>query len=97
MTERKTRGPRPAAVPGATLGAREHTGGPHTGFKGTNINRRSTPGGTCVGTANQGDRAYWYRTDSGPRVRCPGGAGTTAGQLVRMSTGVVGHVSACCL
>ncbi|GGR81783.1 MULTISPECIES: hypothetical protein [Streptomyces] len=98
MTERKTRGPKPAAVPEATLGTREHTGGPHTDSKGTNTNRRGTPGGNYVGTADQGGRAYWYRTASGPRVQCPGGTSTTARQLVRNKrTGVVGHVSACCL
>ncbi|MEU2441083.1 hypothetical protein ABZ595_33575 [Streptomyces rubradiris] len=74
------------------------TGGPHTDFKGTNINMRSTPGGNYVGTANQGDCAYWYQTDSGPRVQCPGGTSTVAWHLVQNKrTGVVGYVSACYL
>ncbi|GHH05960.1 hypothetical protein [Streptomyces rubradiris] len=87
-----------AAVPPAVAVRACETGGPHTDFKGTNINMRSTPGGNYVGTANQGDCAYWYQTDSGPRVRCPGGSSTTAWQLVQNKrTGVVGYVSACYL
>ncbi|MDN3262405.1 hypothetical protein QWJ26_21870 [Streptomyces sp. CSDS2] len=86
-----------SAPPAVAVRACE-TGGPHTDFKGTNINMRSTPGGNYVGTANQGDCAYWYQTDSGPRVQCPGGTSTTAWHLVQNKrTGVVGYVSACYL
>ncbi|MFF5439315.1 hypothetical protein [Streptomyces achromogenes] len=87
-----------SAAPSAVAARACETGGPHTDFKGTNINMRSTPGGNYAGTANQGDCAYWYQTDSGPRVQCPGGTGTTAWHLVQNKrTGVVGHVSARCL
>ncbi|MFF5470697.1 hypothetical protein [Streptomyces achromogenes] len=87
-----------SAAPSAVAARACETGGPHTDFKGTNINMRSTPGGNYAGTANQGDCAYWYQTDSGPRVQCPGGTGTTAWHLVQNKrTGVAGHVSACCL
>ncbi|MFF9585493.1 hypothetical protein [Streptomyces achromogenes] len=87
-----------SAAPSAVAARACETGGPHTDFKGTNINMRSTPGGNYVGTANQGDCAYWYQTDSGPRAQCPGGTGTTAWHLVQNKrTGVVGYVSACCL
>ncbi|MFC5659632.1 hypothetical protein [Streptomyces nogalater] len=92
-----TSAPASAAPSAAAVRACE-TGGPHTDFKGTNINMRSTPGGNYVGTANQGDCAYWYQTDSGPRVQCPNGTGTTAWHLVQNKrTGVVGYVSACYL
>ncbi|CAL9643386.1 hypothetical protein [Streptomyces sp. enrichment culture] len=88
--------PAASAAPSAVAVRACETGGPHTDFKGTNINMRSTPGGNYVGTANQGDRAYWHQTDSGPRVQCPNGTSTTAWQLVQNKrTGVVGHVSAC--
>ncbi|CAL9321752.1 hypothetical protein [Streptomyces sp. SudanB182_2057] len=87
-----------SAAPAALAVRACETGGPHTDFKGTNINMRSTPGGNYVGTANQGDCAYWYQTDSGPRVQCPGGTSTVAWHLVQNKrTGVVGYVSACYL
>ncbi|MCL3994825.1 hypothetical protein [Streptomyces lavenduligriseus] len=90
--------PATSAAPSAVAVRACETGGPHTDFKGTNINMRSTPGGNYVGTANQGDCAYWYQTDSGPRVQCPNGSSTTAWHLVQNKrTGVVGHVSACYL
>ncbi|MEU5082948.1 MULTISPECIES: hypothetical protein [Streptomyces] len=90
--------PAASAAPSAVAVRACETGGPHTDFKGTNINMRSTPGGNHVGTANQGDCAYWYQTDSGPRVQCPNGTSTTAWQLVQNKrTGVVGYVSACYL
>ncbi|ARX85912.1 MULTISPECIES: hypothetical protein [Streptomyces] len=85
----------PAAA--KSLAACEH-GGPHTDFKGTNIHMRNKPGGSHVGWANQGDCAYWYQADSGPRVQCPDGSHTVAWQLVQNKrTGVVGYVSACFL
>ncbi|MBJ3808422.1 hypothetical protein [Streptomyces flavofungini] len=75
----------------------EH-GGPHTDFKGTSIHMRNKPGGSHVGWANQGDCAYWYQADPGPRVQCPDGSHTVAWQLVQNKrTGVVGYVSACFL
>ncbi|WP_381562742.1 hypothetical protein [Streptomyces eurythermus] len=90
--------PSASAAPSAVAVRACETGGPHTDFKGTNINMRSTPGGNHAGTANQGDCAYWYQTDPGPRVQCPGGSSTTAWHLVQNKrTGVVGHVSACYL
>ncbi|MFI0975730.1 hypothetical protein ACH4SP_01730 [Streptomyces sp. NPDC021093] len=88
----------PTAPAAAQAPAACEIGGPHTDFKGTSIHMRNKPGGNHVGWANQGDCAYWYQTDSGPRVQCPGGGNTVAWQLVQNKrTGVVGYVSACFL
>ncbi|MVO83595.1 hypothetical protein GPA10_02160 [Streptomyces sp. p1417] len=84
-------------APATRLAACE-TGGPHTDFRGTAIHMRNRPGGSHVGWANQGDCAYWYQADPGPRVQCPDGSNTVAWQLVQNKrTGVVGYVSACYL
>jgi hypothetical protein len=72
--------------------------GPHTDFKGTDINMRNRPGGDHVGWANQGDCADLFQTDPGPEVQCPDGQSTVAWHSVRNKrTGVVGYVSGCYL
>lgn len=86
----------PTAPATAPAQAPCETGDAHTDFKGTSIHMRNKPGGSHVGWANQGDCAYWYQADPGPRVQCPDGSHTVAWQLVlNKRTGVVGYVSAC--
>ncbi len=71
------------------------SGGPHTGFFGTNINMRRTPGGMVIGEANSGDCAYWYEATSGPEVPCWYGPEDVWHLVKNKRTNVVGYVSAC--